>query len=396
MRLLDRYLLGELLAPLAYCLAGFQIFWMAFDLYSHLDEYREAKLALGQIAQLYLCKTPELLTTVLPMGLLLGLLYALTQLARHNEITAMRAAGVGLARLGAPYLITALLLGAAQCALIELVGAKAEAAAGRLQHGEAAGAGSEWHERMLAIDNVDGRRHTLGPVRFNERTSEIGEVTAEFVDAQGGRHQFLPQSGRESRGEWTPRGWLFYNVQWLWFAPGAAEGALPTTSLELGATNVFALSIHPDVLQSQAGTHRIEARLGGREVSREAGRRLLFTVGDLLAYCRQKGTLKPGEPLYAAVYTQLHGRLAQAFTCLAVVLVALPLGTLLGRRSAFVGVASSVAICFAYMLLMQGCLTWGAHGAMPWLGAWGPVVAAWLPNAVVAGTGIILALRLQG
>ena len=396
MRLLDRYLLRELLVPLAYCLAGFQIFWTAFDLYSNLDEYRQAKLSFAQIGELYLCKTPELLTTVLPMGLLLGVKYALTQLARNNEITAMRAAGIGLTRLSLPFVGTAVVLGVGQFALIELVGADAAAAAERLQRGGAPVARGVWHERMLAINDVDGRRHTLGPVRFNESTRDIGEVTAEFLDEQGGRHQFLPQTGKECRGEWTSRGWLFYNVQWLWFAPGAADATLPTSSLELGATNVAALKIHPRALQQQVALHRIETRLGGSDLSKEAGRHLLFSVGDLLAYCRQKEGLQPGQPMYARVYTQLHGRLAQAWTCLAVVLVALPLGTLLGKRKAFVGVASSIAICFAYMLFFQGCLTWGTNGALPALGMWGPVVAAWLPNVVVAGTGLFLSRRLQG
>ena len=40
MRLLDRYLLRELIVPLFFCLVGFLIFWTAFDLYSDLDEYR--------------------------------------------------------------------------------------------------------------------------------------------------------------------------------------------------------------------------------------------------------------------------------------------------------------------------------------------------------------------
>ena len=46
---------------------------------------------------------PEFFVLVLPILLLLALLYALTHHARHNEITALRAAGVGLWRLCAPY-----------------------------------------------------------------------------------------------------------------------------------------------------------------------------------------------------------------------------------------------------------------------------------------------------
>ena len=45
---------------------------------------------------------------MLPIALLLALLYALTNHARHNEITAMRAAGVSLWRLCVPYFVIGL------------------------------------------------------------------------------------------------------------------------------------------------------------------------------------------------------------------------------------------------------------------------------------------------
>src|SRR5205814_557311 len=106
MRLLDRYLLRELLIPLGYCLSGFLIFCIAFDLFSELRTLQEHKLHGIDIVAYYLVKTPELLVMyyVLPVALLLALLYTLTNHARHHEITAIRAAGVSLWRLCLPYL----------------------------------------------------------------------------------------------------------------------------------------------------------------------------------------------------------------------------------------------------------------------------------------------------
>src|SRR5215470_2432580 len=104
MRLLDRYLLRELFVPLAYCLSGFLIFWVSFDLFSELSHFQEEKLKFSEIARYYAFKIPEFVVFILPITLLLALLYALTNHARHNELTAMRAAGVGLLRLGLPYL----------------------------------------------------------------------------------------------------------------------------------------------------------------------------------------------------------------------------------------------------------------------------------------------------
>ncbi len=105
MRLLDRYLFRELLTPLAYCLGGFLIFWISFDLFNELAEMQDRKLHLLDVIEYCIAMTPEFLVTILPVVLLLALLYTLTDLSRSNQITAMRAAGVSLWRLCVPYLI---------------------------------------------------------------------------------------------------------------------------------------------------------------------------------------------------------------------------------------------------------------------------------------------------
>ena len=92
MRLLDRFLLRELAIPLAYCLVGFLIFWISFDLLSKLGEFQQKHLRAIDIAELYWLRLPELLEVALPMGFMLGLLYALSNHSRHHEITAMRSA----------------------------------------------------------------------------------------------------------------------------------------------------------------------------------------------------------------------------------------------------------------------------------------------------------------
>src|SRR6185436_14340432 len=104
MRLLDRYLLRELLVPFAYCLAGFLIFFIAFDVLDELANFQKFKLWTGDVFLFYLVKIPEFIVTVAPIAFLLALLYTLTNLARHHEITAIRAAGISLLRISAPYL----------------------------------------------------------------------------------------------------------------------------------------------------------------------------------------------------------------------------------------------------------------------------------------------------
>src|ERR1044071_4519486 len=103
MRLLARYLLRECLAAFAYCFTGFLLLWVLSDLFPNLRSFQDDKMRIGDVAEYYLFKIPDFLPIALPMALLLATLYAVTNHARHNEITAIRAAGISLWRLSLPY-----------------------------------------------------------------------------------------------------------------------------------------------------------------------------------------------------------------------------------------------------------------------------------------------------
>ena len=115
-------------------------------------------------------------------------------------------------------------------------------------------------------------------------------------------------------------------------------------------------------------------------------RKIQLSVREILEYQR----LHPGDNSKANVLnTKLHGRLAAPWTCLVVVLIALPFGVATGRRNVAVGVASSIVICFVYFVLLQLALALGSRGlVIPW-------VAAWTPNVFFSTVGIVLAWRAR-
>src|ERR1700739_1476616 len=120
MRLLDRYLLRELLIPLGFCLCGFLIFWIAFDLFGAIADFQKHNLVFSDVAVYYLVRIPEFLVLILPIVLLLALLYALTNHARYNELPAMRAAGISVWRICMPYFVVGLVFSLGSFALNEL------------------------------------------------------------------------------------------------------------------------------------------------------------------------------------------------------------------------------------------------------------------------------------
>src|SRR5260370_40657142 len=139
MRLLDRYLLRELLIPLVFCLSAFLVLWHPFELISPLPDFQTRKLHAQDVLEYYLAGLPENLVFLMPFVLLLSLLYALTNHARHNELTAIRAAGVSLWRLSLPYFAVGLLFTPRYFALHGLCAPYSPHAAGQNPNRPAAG-----------------------------------------------------------------------------------------------------------------------------------------------------------------------------------------------------------------------------------------------------------------
>ena len=102
MRILNRYLLREFLLPLLYCLDAFVLLWLVMDLFGRLDDFIEIHARFPQVFRFYLVIFPETVVQIMPMSLLLGLLFCLANLGKHNEILAMRAGGISLGRIAAP------------------------------------------------------------------------------------------------------------------------------------------------------------------------------------------------------------------------------------------------------------------------------------------------------
>ena len=119
----------------------------------------------------------------------------------------------------------------------------------------------------------------------------------------------------------------------------------------------------------------------------DAAKGLRLSVREIHDYLRLHEQIDPRKK--AMLLTQWQGNLAAPFTCLVVVLIALPFAARTGRHNVFVGVAASIFICFGYFILQRISLGLGVAGYLP------PVLAAWLPNIVSGGAGLVLLSRVR-
>jgi lipopolysaccharide export system permease protein len=373
MRLLDRYLLRELLIPLGYCLSGFLIFWLTADLISNLDAYREDRMRWLDLLEYYGFKLPEFLVVVMPVALLLALLYALTNHARHQELTAMRAAGMSLWRICAPYLAMGFGLSAVVYLLNEEWLEESVEHAERVRNRRTTKAGDE--SARAWETNVNFRNDRASRVwrirAYNVDTAEMRDPWVEWSLPDGTRCQLLAEQGIR-----TNRIWRFFNVR-LFITerpdrPDPEQRQLP-------------FLVMPEFTETPA---QIRSQIKISQLSSlKAARQVRLTVAEILRYQQLHPQLRREDR--AMLQTQLHARLAAPWTCLVVVLIAIPFGAPSGRRNVFVGVASSIFVCLLYYLCHRIALLMGTKD---W---WHPLLAGWLPNAVFGLAGILLTFRVR-
>jgi len=374
MRLLDRYLLRELLTPFAYCLAGILIFWISFDLYSELTEFQRNHLNALDIVQYYVVQLPQMLVfPLLPVVLLLALLYALTNHARSNELTAMRAAGISLWRLSWPYVGVGLLLSLISSGMNEYWVPDSARVAQEILTRHIAPAGSaskgNWEHGVVFTNAREKRDWQI--TDYNLATHQMIGPSVAWTLPYGTRREIYAERGDQIQGVW-----VFTNVQVLVYP--AIRGAAPKAPFQ---TNLLALPEFTETPQEIQIEIKVNKLSGFKQVQQAR-----LTNREIVEYRR----LHPEDsPKSVMLETQLQGHYATPWTCLVVVLVALPFGAASGRRNVYVGVASSLGICFVYFVSMQVAVALGSRGTLP------PWLAGWAPNGLFGMGGVWLTWRVR-
>jgi len=372
-RLLDRYLFRELLTPLAYCLGGFLIFYLSFYLFTGLPDLQEHKLHLADVLEYCAAQTPGLLVLVLPVALLLALLYTLTQHARHNEITAMRAAGLSLWRICLPYFAVGLAASGALFALNEAVVPRSAEWALRIRTRYVKTAEDvRLQTQSQQFGMINERAHRRWYIRqYNAPTTEMFNLTVEWDLPDGSIRQLNAARAVRTNGVWT-----FFDVT----ENAQADPDVPVL-VKVLQTNVLAMPEFEETPKQIQG----EIKMGNYAALDPRTENI--PLKEILDYLHRNPHMRKEHA--SELLTTFHGRLAAPWTCLVVVLIAIPFSAGSGRRNLFFGVAGSIFIVAGYLVTQQVSLQMGTHDHLP---AW---LAAWLPNLLFGAMGLFLTARVR-
>jgi len=110
MRILSRYLLKAAAGPFLFSLGVLTGLLMINTVARRIEDLAGKGLPPDVIVEVFALSLPHVLALTLPMAVLVAVLHAFSQLASDNEVTALKASGVNLARLTMPLLAAAVVL----------------------------------------------------------------------------------------------------------------------------------------------------------------------------------------------------------------------------------------------------------------------------------------------
>jgi LPS export ABC transporter permease LptG len=354
MRLYDRYLWGRMVGPFLVGLGGFVVLIVGHGLYQMSQTIVERRLPVGPVLELVCLSVPPAAVMAVPVSTLLAAALAFNGLARDNELAPLRAAGLSMFRLQRPALLFGLMTTVGTFCLAEFVAPWTKRATVRVGTQIIRG------RRTVALRpgqfvDVGGGNHFYAQ-EVDDRAQTIDGLIAVTVPA--GEYPFLIQARKATlRGEECEFfGAVIYHV--------LDERFVTRGVADHGNINL------PELIASLA------QRLGEHEQQ---------SIAELLDRLRR---LDAGTDARARRYAmELHSRIALPCACAIFAFMAGPVTLRFARAEALVGVLVTILVIFVYFLVMLWMKTLGSNGQLP------PVVAAWSPNLLFAGLGLLFTRR---
>lgn len=360
MRILDRYVLGEFARMVGIGALAFVTIFITLNMVEKVDKFIDNRVPVQTVLKYYAFQVPYILTLTLPVAVLISALFTTGQMARRNELVAMRASGIRFARTVIPLLLGGLAASAASFAVSEFVQPAASSVVTSIEADEIGRSSGRSEPRIRTNITYRGKDGLLYSAReYDTKLNLMKDPVVEQSEA--GRLIFRVNAAKAT---WRDSVWVLTSAWVRWFSENGeveretyiAEAPLPV------------LRDYPkDILREQ----RKPENMSYRELRR------------LVRHIDESG----GDPSKYRV--GLAMKVSFPFANLIVVLVGAPLTARLRKGGLAVGVGIGLGLAFIYYGMMKGSQALGDHGLVP------PLAAAWASNVIFAACGVVLVLRAE-
>ena len=358
MRIITRYILKEILTPFGITILVFTLIFLIGNLMQLIEMIVQKGVGLWDIVRLLGYTMPFLFVYIIPMSFFISILLGFLRLSSDNEVTALKASGVGFFQLFPPVFFLSL--------------------AGYLVTSFIAMVAQPWGEYSLKnlIFNlaVVQAKVTLKERVFNDDFKDL-VFYIQRVNHDGSMEDVFIYDNREKEVPQTivaKKGWLIPNPRERSLNLRLQDGQIYNVSL----TSKSAQNIH---FKSYDLFLPLEQMISA-QASRERSETELY-LHELKAKIR---STPPSEKKYHVYQLEYYKKFSLPFSCLIFGIIAFPLGLqsrLAGRSWAII---LGGIVFFIYYLFLSLAFSLGEKGALR------PMLGLWLPNILVGGIGVYL------
>lgn len=344
MKILDRYLVKQFLQTLFFAILAFIVIFVVLDAMENLDDFIDENVAGKLVLQYYLVFIPEMVRVILPISVLLASLFTAGKLANLNELTAIKASGVSLYRLMAPFIITSIFVSFFTVFFSGYLVPLANK-----------------HKVFIEQNYMKkGLVHFGSNIFFQDSESRV--VTINYFDVSMGQANQVSIQEFDSKDKTklvsrTDAFRMNYDTTkntWQLFSGSTRNFYENSESLEKFLVKNFPkLHFKPeDVIKKQRKPEEM-------------------TLTELDNFSREQ--LRTGNN---ATRTEIayHSRIAYAFSSIIVVMFGLPISANRRRGGLAIQFGISMAVTFLYLVFMKISQAFGDNGAL------NPFLTAWLAN----------------
>lgn len=365
-RLLDVYLAKQYIRILGMTTVGLLGLFYISTFIDLSDKWFKGQTSFGMLAQFLFWSTPEWLTYILALAVLLSALVTIGLLTKNSELIIMRACGISLYRTALPLVLFAVAASAVLFAMEERVLATANRNADRLRH--IIRTGSPQTFGVLNRKWIVGRNGEVYHYQFYDpRRRELNSLSVFDFD----------QTAH------TIRSRMF--AAKATYAPVAGPaGVVPQWQLEQGWSRDFGAKAQ--VKEFAKFTTRTVPLEPADYFVTEAREPDLMNYGQLRRYIAE---LRASGYNVLEHEVGLHRKAAFPFVTVVMTLIAVPFAVSTGKRGAMYGIGIGIVLALVYWVMISVFAAFGAGGLLD------PILAAWAPNLIFGAAAAFLLLTVR-
>lgn len=358
----NRFILKELIPPFVINLVFFMFVFLMSEILDITDMIVNYQVGIGAFFLMIFYSMPYFLVYIIPMSVMMSILLTFLRMSADNEIVALKAGGVSLYEMMPPVIVFA------ACGFLLTTGMAAWA----MPWGKSA------YEQM-AVDVVKSNFNIgLSQGHFNDSFEGLMFYVNDVNTKTRELNKVFIEDNRQSGTSSTvvaPRGEIVQADDPYVFVIRLYEGMISQVELERHAAHVINFDTYDLRIDLTGAAGSMSSR---RKDEKE------MSISELNQYLK---TSETRDSRYYSVMLELHKKFSIPFACIALGLLAMPLGVISvsGRKSAGLGLG---LFCFLlYYLLLSAGMVVGETGRFH------PVIGLWMPNFVMGTLGIYLLIK---